>query len=224
MVLFSGKLDGASDSEDVDSEDDDEDDDDDSSFEENKIIKSTVSMEKPLNFRSFSKEIENAQKIDFDGRFADSFTLSAWLRRPADADKQIKEQVLCGADSHSMNRHHYGLYFYRGNIKFLLRKEGAPGVDAEKFYPSLWQWTLTEKILIDNAWHFYEIKFNYPRAELYVDGDLFAENLTNSDIIDALELKNTIEADPVSTYIGACYHGKWPRKKICIFLISTIAN
>ncbi len=208
MVLFSGKPDATSSSnsdEDADSEDDDEDDE---SSEENKIIKTSTPINKPLNFRTFSKEIENAQKIDFDARFTDVFTLSAWLRRPSDADKQIKEQVFCGADSHSMNRHHFGLYFYKGNIKFLLRKEATVGADVEKFYPSLWQWSLSEKLLNDKIWHLYEIKFNYPKAELFIDGNLFVENLTNSDIIDALELKNTNEADPVSTYIGACYHGK----------------
>lgn len=210
VVLFSGKPDTTSSNsdEDADSEDDDEDDDDESG-EENKIVKASSSLDnKPLNFRTFSKEIENAQKIDFDGRFTDVFTLSAWLRRPADADKQIKEQVFCGADSHSMNRHHFGLYFYRGNIKFLLRKEATAGAEVEKFYPSLWQWTLSEKLLTDKLWHLYEIKFSYPKAELFIDGGLFVENLTNSDIIDALELKNTNEAEPVSTYIGACYHAR----------------
>lgn len=208
VVLFSGKPDATSSSnsdEDADSEDDDEDDE---SSEENKIIKTSTPINKPLNFRTFSKEIENAQKIDFDARFTDVFTLSAWLRRPSDADKQIKEQVFCGADSHSMNRHHFGLYFYKGNIKFLLRKEATVGADVEKFYPSLWQWSLSEKLLNDKIWHLYEIKFNYPKAELFIDGNLFVENLTNSDIIDALELKNTNEAEPVSTYIGACYHAR----------------
>lgn len=144
------------------------------------------------------------------------FTLSVWLRRPASADQKIKEQVLCGTDSNSMNRHHFGLYFYRGNIKFLMRKESQPPASNlaqtnsetnEKFYPSLWQWALYEPVLSDSKWHFYEIKLTYPKASLFIDGKLFAENLTNSDIIDAYELKNTNDVEPLTTYIGACYHG-----------------
>ena len=216
QTLFSGKADGSV-SVEVDADDEDEDDDlndeDESSDEENKITKPNS---EPLNYRSFSKDIQNAQKITFDGNFGDAFTLSVWLRRPSNADKQIKEQVLCGTDSNSMNRHHFGLYFYRGNVKFLMRKESLPNAIAsslqnsetnEKFYPSLWQWSLYEPILSDAKWHFYEIKFTYPKASLYIDGTLFAENLTNSDIIDAYELKNNNDVEPLTTYVGACYHG-----------------
>ena len=36
----------------------------------------------------------------------------------------------------------------------------------------------------------------------------FAENTTNSDIIDAYELSDAKGVGSVSSYIGACYHGK----------------
>jgi hypothetical protein len=151
--------------------------------------------------------------------------LSAWLRRPVNADKTIKEQVFCGTDSMSMNRHHYGLYFYRGNIKFLLRKEPqnansnnkavkvdntiAEDQSSETFYPSLWEWSLYEPLLSDAKWHHYEIRFNYPNASLYIDGQNFVENVTNSDIIDAYKLNDAQEdTGDILTYVGACYHGK----------------
>lgn len=175
----------------------------------------------PLNFRSFSKVIQNAQKIDFDGKFSNEFTLSAWLRRPANADRSIKEQVFCGTDSESMNRHHYGLYFYRGNVKFLMRKEpksedsiktvktdSGSDESGEVFYPSLWEWSLYEPVINDNKWHFYEIKFKYPNASLYIDGVKYIENTTNSDIIDAYELNEISGVGEITTYVGACYHGK----------------
>lgn len=209
ITLFSGKMDDSSieDSDNEDSDDEDDDLNDESTEDENKIEK--IKPKEPLNYRSFSKEIKNAQRIDFDGNFGNEFSLNVWLRRPANADKQIKEQVLCGTDSNTMNRHHIGLYFYRGNIKFLMRKESTTqtGEKNEKFYPSLWQWQLDESIINDAKWHFYEIKLNYPKASLYIDNVLFNENLTNSDIIDAYELKNTNEVEPLSTYIGACFHG-----------------
>ena len=208
---------------------DEEDDDDDDSIEEemnnevqtdNRIVpvkelklESDEDNKPPSNFRSFSKINENSLKIDFDGKFGKDFTLSAWLRRKPNADPNVKEQVLCGTDSEAMNRHHFGLYFYRGNLKFLLRKEHENGPvsnnnEKDAFYPSLWEWTLNENLLTDSKWHYYEVKFSYPNAVLFIDGEKFAENLTNSDIIDAYELSDAKGVGSVASYIGACYHGK----------------
>jgi hypothetical protein len=209
-------------------EEDDEEDDDDSIEEEmnNEIQTDNTILpvkelsldiaednKQPSNFRSFSKINENSLKIDFDGKFGSEFTLSTWLRRKPDADRNIKEQVLCGTDSEAMNRHHFGLYFYRGNLKFLLRKEHESGplndkTDKDAFYPSLWEWALSESLLTDSKWHYYEVKFSYPNAVLFIDGQKFAENTTNSDIIDAYELSDAKGVGSVSSYIGACYHGK----------------
>ena len=217
-------------------EDDDSLEDDESSesnsFEDNKVVpvKDIKNQQGPLNYRTFSKVIENAEKINFDGKFGSEFVLSAWIRRPANADKSTKEQVFCGTDSELMNRHHYGLYFYKGNVKFLLRHEPSPEAAAQaelnnakpaasseddfnanqKFWPSLWEWSLSPKLLTDNQWHFYEVKFSYPNASLFVDGVKFVENVTNSDIIDAYELNNVNGVGPINTYVGACYHGMFP--------------
>lgn len=168
-----------------------------------------MNLQPPLNYRSFSKEIENAQKINFDGAFGSDFTLSTWIRRPANADPKIKEQVFCGSDSMAMNRHHFGMYFYRGSVKFLMRKESDEHLSAKDvFYPSLWEWSLSEKILTDNKWHFYEIKLAYPKAHLFIDGVNFVENKTNSDIIDAYELVESDGSGKVASYVGACYHAR----------------
>lgn len=188
----------------------DDDNIEDDYYDQNKI-NSEVASDKaraPLNYLSFSKLIENAQKINFAGEFGNSFTLNAWLRRPAEADKRIKEQVLCGSDSQAMNRHHFGLYFYRGSIKFLIRKENSPENKKDVFYPSLWEWTLPDSILNDNKWHFYEIRVNYPKSMLYIDGVHFEENKTNSDIIDAYELAESDHTGEITTYVGACYHAR----------------
>jgi hypothetical protein len=217
--------------EDAAAEDDDDIEDDSDDDDENKITaekavagrKSTRGLvavgEPPASYGSFSKTAENAQKIDFDGAFGDRFTLTAWIRRPSTADQTIKEQVLCGSDAKSMNRHHYGLYFYRGNVKFLLRKEADAAAATEdensvssesstdKFYPSLWEWSLYEPVLSDAKWHHYEIRFSYPNASLFIDGVHFAENKTNSDIIDAYKLNDAADTGDMVSYVGACYHG-----------------
>lgn len=181
-------------------------------YDQNKINSDSengINLQAPLNYRSFSKLIENAQKINFDGRFGNKFNLNVWLRRPAKADQKVKEQVFCGSDTLAMNRHHFGLYFYRGSIKFLMRKENSEENQQDVFYPSLWEWSLPDRILNDNNWHFYEIKINYPTAMLYIDGVHFIENKTNSDIIDAYELADSASnSDAVTSYVGACYHAR----------------
>lgn len=176
----------------------------------------------PSKYVTFSKVAQNAKLIPETLKFNEQFTLSAWLRRPPSADRNVKEHVLCGTDSKSMNRHHFGLYFYRGNIKFLLRREHQqqaktsessvssstiPSDSTDTFYPSLWEWQLPESLLTDSKWHFYEIKFAYPNASLYIDNVKFIETASNSDIIDAYELLDVVDVGSVTTYVGACYHG-----------------
>lgn len=184
---------------------------------------SVKSPKEPVNYQAFSKSSDSWKKIDFDGSFGNEFNLTAWIRRPRNADKTVKEQVLCGTDSKSLNRHHFGLYFYRGNLKFLLRREPSEHKDPKKdllnqdssnidsneaFYPSLWEWSLYEPVLSDAKWHFYEIRFNYPNATLFIDGVKFAENNTNSDIIDAYELNESSDTGTITSHIGACFHAR----------------
>ena len=88
----------------------------------------------------------------------------------------------------------------------------------EVFYPSLWEWSLYEPLISDNKWHYYEIKFTYPNATLYIDGVKFIENTTNSDIIDAYELNEISGVGDVVTYVGACYHGKFFIRNLKYFL------
>lgn len=176
------------------------------------------SLQPPTKFASFSKAAQNAVAIEQTPKFNDQFSLAAWLRRPQIADKGIKEHVLCGTDSKAMNRHHFALYFYKGNFKFLLRREPHQGGGAaasssdassdEVFYPSLWEWQLSEELLNDAKWHFYEVKFTYPNASLFIDGVKFVETTSNSDIIDAYELNDVSDVGSVTTYVGACYHGR----------------
>lgn len=198
IVIFSGAS--------VDQKADDSIEDD--YYDTNRVENQLDSLQPPMSYRSFSKLIENAQKISFDGKFGSQFTLGMWLRRPANADQSIKEQVFCGSDSQAMNRHHFGLYFYRGSVKFLMRKENSPQNEHDVFYPSLWEWSLPGHVMTDNAWHFYEVKLDYPKAELRIDGVNFVENKTNSDIVDAYELADSDNTGQVTTYVGACYHAR----------------
>ena len=88
-----------------------------------------------------------------------------------------------------------------------MRKENSAVNKPDVFYPSLWEWTLTDEVLNDAKWHLYELRVEYPDASLFIDGVHFVENKTNSDIIDAYELSLT-SSQSVSTYVGACYHAR----------------
>ncbi len=72
------------------------------------------------------------------------------------------------------------------------------------FYPSLWEWSLPQP---DGQWHLYEVRLAYPRAQLLVDGLLFAENKTNSDVVDAYELTEA-SGSALTSYVGACFHAR----------------
>ncbi len=71
----------------------------------------------------------------------------------------------------------------------------------------MWQWSI-ENIEGDSKWHFYEIKYDYPNAALYIDGIHYEENQTNSDIIDAHELDDISATGLSVSYVGACYNGR----------------
>lgn len=53
----------------------------------------------PTKYVSFSKTAQNAKLLAEQPKFSEEFTLTAWLRRPVSADKNVKEHVLCGTDS-----------------------------------------------------------------------------------------------------------------------------
>lgn len=169
----------------------------------------------PTVFETFNRKSERAIKSSFDGNFGSSFKLNVWVRRPYEineSDLNEKEHVLCGSDSELLNRHHYGFYFFNKKVKFLLRKEHNNENDKDttasgEFYPSLWEWSI-DSIEGDAKWHFYEIKYEYPNAQLFIDGIKFEENQTNSDIIDAYELENIAATGLRVTYIGACYNAR----------------
>ncbi len=87
-----------------------------------------------------------------------------------------------------------------------MRKEASKDHPANSdFYPSLWEWSLP---IPDGKWHLYEVRLNYPKAELFVDGQNFIENKTNSDIVDANQLTESVKDAALSSYVGACYHAR----------------
>ncbi|KAJ8705400.1 hypothetical protein PYW07_011227 [Mythimna separata] len=135
-----------------------------------------------------------------------SFSISTWMRHaPApDADKHRKEHVLCLADDHKMNRHHYALFVRNCRLILLLRRDFGEG-DLNIFRPAEWRWKLPE--VCDNEWHHYAVNVRFPNVELFVDGEPYrAVDGKGPEVIDDWPLH---PAHGVNTtlVIGACWQG-----------------
>ncbi|XP_023939658.2 calsyntenin-1 [Bicyclus anynana] len=135
-----------------------------------------------------------------------TFALSVWLRHapPPDHDKHRKEHVLCLADDHKMNRHHYAFFVRNCRLILLLRRDFGEG-DLNIFRPAEWRWKLPE--VCDNEWHHYAVNVRFPNVELFVDGEPYrAADGKGPEVIDDWPLH---PAHGVNTtlVIGACWQG-----------------
>ncbi|XP_071748140.1 calsyntenin-1 isoform X8 [Lepeophtheirus salmonis] len=71
------------------------------------------------------------------------FTLSVWLKHFRNGNKHQKEHVMCKADDHRKNRHHFGIFIRNCKLILLLRqtcKEGEENI----FRPAEWRWSMPE--------------------------------------------------------------------------------
>ncbi|XP_068624721.1 calsyntenin-1 [Battus philenor] len=135
-----------------------------------------------------------------------TFSVSTWMRHAPwpDQDKHRKEHVLCLADDHKMNRHHYALFVRNCRLILLLRRDFGDG-DLNIFRPAEWRWKIPE--VCDNEWHHYAINIRFPTVELFVDGELYrALDGKGPEVIDDWPLH---PAHGVNTtlVVGACWQG-----------------
>ncbi|CAH0731724.1 unnamed protein product, partial [Brenthis ino] len=135
-----------------------------------------------------------------------TFSISTWLRHapPPDHDKHRKEHIVCLADDHKMNRHHYALFVRNCRLILLLRRDFGEG-DLNIFRPAEWRWKLPE--VCDNEWHHYAVNVRFPNVELFVDGELWrAPDAKAPEVIDDWPLH---PAHGVNTtlVVGACWQG-----------------
>lgn len=163
---------------------------------------------------------DGEQMFEFDGEttaaivpesvlphgLASTFSISTWMRHapPPDNDKHRKEHVLCLADDHKMNRHHYALFVRNCRLILLLRRDFGEG-DLNIFRPAEWRWKLPE--VCDNEWHHYAVNVRFPNVELFVDGEPYrAPDAKGPEVIDDWPLH---PAHGVNTtlVIGACWQG-----------------
>lgn len=168
---------------------------------------------------------ESDQMFEFDGTssavaipneildhgLARTFTLSTWMKHKLhpDQDKHVKEHILCSADDHKMNRHHYAWFVRNCRLILLLRRDFSEG-DLNIFRPAEWRWKLPQ--VCDNEWHHYAATVHFPDVQLYVDGTLFKAEKKNPEIIDDWPLHPTKGINTTLT-VGACWQGSENKMK-----------
>ncbi|XP_045466915.1 calsyntenin-1 isoform X1 [Harmonia axyridis] len=162
---------------------------------------------------------ESDQMFEFDGsstavsipnhvldhNLPPTFTFATWMRHAQhpNQDKHIKEHILCSADDHKMNRHHYALFVRNCRLILLLRRDFSEG-DLNIFRPAEWRWKIPQ--ICDDQWHHYAINVRFPDVELYIDGQLFHTEKKNPEVIDDWPLHPTKGINTTLT-VGACWQG-----------------
>ncbi|XP_060534090.1 calsyntenin-1 isoform X2 [Cylas formicarius] len=162
---------------------------------------------------------ESDQMFEFDGsstavsipnavldhNLPPTFTIATWMRHGEHngQDKHMKEHILCSADDHKMNRHHYALFVRNCRLILLLRRDFSEG-DLNIFRPAEWRWKISQ--VCDDQWHHYAINVRFPDVELYIDGQLFRGEKKNPEVIDDWPLHPTKGINTTLT-VGACWQG-----------------
>ncbi|EFX87809.1 hypothetical protein DAPPUDRAFT_306487 [Daphnia pulex] len=138
-----------------------------------------------------------------------NFTMSVWLKHDhhAGQDKHVKEHILCNADDHQMNRHHFSLFIRNCRLILLLRREFGDG-DLKSFRPAEFRWKLPQ--VCDGQWHHYAVSMEFPEVQLYVDGRPMVASKNNPEIIDDWPLHNSHGLNTTLT-VGACWQGSQSR-------------
>ncbi|KAK7573926.1 hypothetical protein V9T40_011117 [Parthenolecanium corni] len=168
---------------------------------------------------------ESDQMFEFDGvssavaipndvldhSLSSTFTIATWMKHKLqmNQDKLTKEHILCSADDHKMNRHHYSWFVRNCRLILLLRRDFTQG-DLNIFRPAEWRWKIPQ--VCDNEWHHYAVSIQFPNVQLYIDGVLFRPQKKNPEVIDDWPLHPTADINTTLT-VGACWQGSEKRMK-----------
>ncbi|XP_046743410.1 calsyntenin-1 [Diprion similis] len=146
-----------------------------------------------------------------DHALAQKFSVGVWVKhrpRPRQ-DPHVKEHILCAADDHKMNRHHYALFVRNCRLILLLRRDFSEG-DPNIFRPAEWRWKLEQ--VCDDRWHHYAVQIDFPRVSLFVDGVERHSDEKNPEVIDDWPL-HPAKGINTTLVVGACWQGSDNRTK-----------
>lgn len=140
-----------------------------------------------------------------------TFSVSTWMKHAEhpDMDRHRKEHVICLADDHKMNRHHYALFVRNCRLILLLRRDFTEG-DVNIFRPAEWRWKIPQ--VCDNEWHHYSVNVRFPNVDLFVDGKQHNAEPKNPEVIDDWPLHLTKGITTTLT-VGACWQGSEGKMK-----------
>lgn len=127
-------------------------------------------------------------------------------------DKHRKEHILCAADDHKMNRHHFSLFIRNCRLILLVRRHFRPSSLNNIFSPAEWRWKIPE--VCDNEWHRYVINWKQQdtneeendgqEVTLYVDG---RPTTIEPEVIDDWPLHPSHGLEMRMT-LAACWQGR----------------
>ncbi|KAH0552706.1 calsyntenin-1 [Cotesia glomerata] len=140
-----------------------------------------------------------------DHALAQKFTIGVWIKhrpRPRQ-DPHVKEHILCAADDHKMNRHHYAFFIRNCRLILLLRRDFSEG-DPNIFRPAEWRWKLPQ--VCDDRWHHFAVQVDFPRVSLFVDGEEWTSDEKNPEVIDDWPL-HPAKGVNTTLVVGACWQG-----------------
>jgi len=135
----------------------------------------------------------------------ENFTIATWLKHAPhpELDRHTKEHIICNADDHKMNRHHFALFVRNCRLILLLRREHADG-DLNTFRPAEWRWKIPQ--VCDDEWHHFAVTVQFPDVQLYIDGQPLKQDKNNPEVIDDWPL-HPAKGLNTSLSIGACWQG-----------------
>ncbi|XP_014670429.1 PREDICTED: calsyntenin-1-like [Priapulus caudatus] len=161
---------------------------------------------------------ESDQVFKFDGEsgavlppevmqdgLTETFSLALWMKHEENVtlDKHAKEHIVCNADDHKMNRHHFSLFVRNCRLILLLRREYSEA-NLSTFAPAEWRWKLPE--VCDGEWHHYVLNAQLPKLTLFIDGALRKDTKHNPEIIDDWPL-HPVRGVQRKLTVGACWRG-----------------
>ncbi|KAK0096763.1 hypothetical protein PV326_004451 [Microctonus aethiopoides] len=146
-----------------------------------------------------------------DHNLAQTFSIGVWIKHlpRRGQDPHAKEHILCAADDHKMNRHHYALFIRNCRLILLLRRDFSEG-NPNIFRPAEWRWKLPQ--VCDDKWHHYAVQVNFPNVTLYVDGKEPHTDEKNPEIIDDWPL-HPAKGVNTTLVVGACWQSTDNRTK-----------
>lgn len=142
-----------------------------------------------------SKHVREYLLCGVDSSMSNDETSAQQFPRPAPTNTHLPGQQHRGRHRRHQHRRHrrrrYALYLKNCHLILLMRSNNEASHDDE---PVEWRWSLDSNQFCDNKWHLYTINVDYPRVELYVDGQQFEDYKRLGEVHDSSH-RNSNEGD-----------------------------